>query len=704
MDRVEALLAQMTIEEKVGQLNLATAGQLVTGPQGAGDVVENIRAGNVGAVFNIWGRDAHLELQKCAVEETRLGVPLFFGLDVLHGHRTIFPIPLAEACVFDPSLWERTAHAAAQEAACDGIDLTFAPMLDVSRDPRWGRIAEGPGEDPFVAMAFAEAKVRGFQGADLADATAIAATAKHFCAGGAATAGRDYAPVDISERMLREVYLPPFAAAARAGCAAIMPGFNSVAGVPMTAATTLLRDDLRGKLGFEGVIVSDYAAIPELIEHGVAGDVVEAAALALKAGVDMDMVSGAYLRLPEALTRGLVRLADIDAAVRRVLVLKQKLGLLDNPFRRLSGAGPRCVRTLALEAARRAIVLLANDGTLPLSPAVKRIAVVGPLADARFDMLGPWAAAGAGEACVTILDGLRNSLEACEILYAPGGGVDAAESDAIEEAGVLCEQVELVVLCVGEAAWMSGEAASRASLDLPGRQRELAERVLATGKPVVAVLSSGRPLTTSWLMERARAVLATWFLGDRAGEAIADVATGRFNPSGRLAVSWPRDVGQIPISYGERSSGRPFDPVNPFTSRYLDSPNEPLFAFGYGLSYARVVLSDLRIEPAVFRRDETVRVSVNARNEDECAVESTIFLFLRDRVASVARPSLELKAWKKISLAAKEAGMVSFSLQARDFGYLSQTFAAVVEAGDFDIYVGLDARRSSLLTARASLV
>ena len=414
MSLIDSLLTEMTIEEKVGQLNLVTAGQAVTGPVLGGGMTENIRAGRIGGVFNLWGREAVAAVQKLAVEESRLAVPLFFGLDVLHGHKTVFPIPLAEAGVFDPLLWERTARAAAIEAASDGITLTFAPMLDIARDPRWGRIAEGPGEDPLVAAKFAEAKVRGFQGPDLAERTSIAATAKHFCAGGAATAGRDYAATDVSERALHEVYLPPFRAAVAAGCAAIMPAFNSVAGVPMTVHVDLLRGFLRGKLGFEGVIISDYTAIAELIQHGVAGDLVEAAALALKASVDMDMVSGAYVRcLPEALARGLVDQKDIDAAVRRVLTLKQNLGLFDDPFRRVAPVevSAQALMELSLDVARRAITLLSNRDILPLPVNLRRIAVIGPLADSRVDMLGPWSAAGSPGNCVTILEGLKAAFQ-----------------------------------------------------------------------------------------------------------------------------------------------------------------------------------------------------------------------------------------------------------------------------------------------------
>ena len=703
MDLVDALLAEMTLEEKIGQLNLVTAGQAVTGPAGSGDMTENLRAGRIGGAFNFLDRDAIRAAQKLAVEESRLGVPLFFGLDVLHGHRTIFPVPLAEAGAFDPALWERTARAAAIEAAGDGVDLTFAPMLDIARDPRWGRIVEGPGEDPRLGAAFAAAKVKGFQGERLADRACVAATAKHFCAYGAALAGRDYAPVDISERTLHEVYLPPFAAAVAAGCAAIMPAFNSIAGVPMSAHVGLLRDYLRGKLGFAGVVISDYTAISELIAHGVAADLVEAAALALRAGVDMDMVSGAYVNsLPQALARGLVALEDIDAAARRVLTLKRDLGLLDDPYRRLGPAdtAPGAHKALALEAARRSITLLSNRGALPLAADIRRIAVVGPLADARAEMLGPWYAAGDPAAPVTILAGLRAALPQCEIIFQMGVPIEGGDDSGVAAARALCQGADAVLLCVGEAAGMSGEAASRARLGLPGHQNALAEAVLSTGAPVIALLSSGRPLTATSLIARAEATLATWFLGDQAGPAIADVLTGRFNPTARLAVTWPRDVGQIPIFHAARSCGRPPDPENPFTSKYLDLPTAPLFPFGHGLSYARVALSNLRASAAVFDFDAGLEISIDAANEGPVATEETVFLFLRDFVARVARPLIELKAWRKARVAPGETKTIVFRLSGEDFSYPGEDFEPMREPGAFEVFVGLNADEKSLLSIR----
>jgi beta-glucosidase len=703
MDVINSLLDAMTLEEKIGQLNLVAAGQAVTGPAGGGDASADIRAGRVGGLLNLWGRDATAAAQRLAVEETRLGIPLLFCLDVLHGHKTIFPIPLAEAGAFDPLLWEHTARAAAVEAANDGVALTFAPMLDVSRDPRWGRIAEGPGEDPFVAARFAEAKIRGFQGGNLAARHSIAATAKHFCAGGAVAGGLDYAAVDLSERALHEVYLPPFRAAVAAGCAAIMPAYNSVAGIPMTAHVNLLRRLLRDKWGFNGVVISDYNAIAELLQHGVAADLAEAAALALRAGVDVDMASGAYGRhLPEALERKLVDQEDIDSAVRRVLTLKQRLGLFEDPYRRIEMVEPPAAVPieLAREAARRAITLLTNRGILPLPAHLRRIAIIGPLADARAETMGPWALAGNPKDGVTILEGLKTALPNCEIAFAAGVAIDGEDKSGIVPACGLAAGTELIILCLGESAEMSGEAASRAMPGLPGCQRELAEGILAIGTPVVALLSSGRPLTVPWLVERAQALVATWFLGHAAGHAIADVLTGRFNPTARLPVAWPREVGQIPIFYAARSASRPANAADPYTSKYLDLSTEPLFPFGHGLSYSRVRLENLRANRTEFAAHDKIEVEVDAINEGQSSTEETIFLFIHDLVARVARPLLELKAWTKVEMAPGQIRTVTFVLMGESFSYPGETFEPVLEPGAFDIHVGLNADRNALLTTR----
>lgn len=699
-DFIDELLTRMTLAEKLGQMTMSPAGGATTGPVRGEATTEAIRAGAVGSLLNVWGKAATEGLQTLAVKETRLGIPLFFGVDVLHGHDTVFPIPIAEASAFDPDLWEATARAAAAEAAADGGDLTFAPMLDIARDPRWGRIAEGCGEDPLVGMRFAAAKVRGFQGADLSAPTSLAATAKHFVGGGAALAGREYAAADLSDRALHETYLPPFRAAVESGCAAIMVAFNSVAGVPMTAHAALLRGYLRDELGFDGVIMSDYAAVEELIDHGVAADRAEAAALALKAGVDIDMVSGVYFSaLPEALSRGIADMADIDAAVRRILALKMKLGLFDDPFRRIRAAKPAPARDLALEAARGAVTLLTNDGVLPIGEHVRRIAVVGPLADARAEMVGPWTLAADPNQCVSILEGLRAALPHCDIGFASGVSIGGRETDGIAEAQALCARADLVILCVGEAANMSGEASSRAHPGLPGRQRQLTEAVLASGRPVVVVLCAGRPLIAPFLAEQARALVAAWFLGVGAGRAVAEVLAGRLDPGGRLPVTWPRAVGQIPIHFAERPASRPLKADDPFTSKYIDTSNDPLFPFGYGLSYAKVRLSGLELDRAEFRAGETIGATVHVQNLSDRPAVETIFLFSRDRVASVAPQLLELKDWAKVKLEPGETATLDFTIAAEALSCLDPALRPRLEPGEFDILVGLSAERRSLLSA-----
>ena len=712
MGRIDTLLAAMTLEEKIGQLTMVASSRAVTGPAKLVDVAEDVRAGRIGAVLNLWGAEETRAMQRLAVDQSRLGVPLLFGLDVLHGHRTIFPVPLAEACLFDPALWEKTARAAAEEATMDGVAMTFAPMVDVARDPRWGRIVEGPGEDPWVACAFAAAKTRGFQGDDLSAADSLAATAKHLAAYGAVTAGREYASADLSERTLHEVYLPPFAAAVAAGTAAIMPAFTDIAGAPTTANAALLQGWLRGRLGFDGVLVSDYNAIAELIDHGVAGDIAEAAALALRAGVDIDMMSGAYARgLPEALRRGLVGMAEIDAGVRRALALKERLGLFDDPYRRGAagagaiGQGASRRRDLAREAARRAIVLLAcARGALPLSPDIRRMALIGPLAAARDEMLGPWASAGRGEEAVSIFEGLAAALPNCRIDSAAGVDIVGGDARGVSAALDLCRGAEAIVLCLGEGAAMSGEAASRADLGLPGRQRALAEAVLDLGKPVVALLSSGRPLALPWLFERADAVVASWFLGVEAGHAIADVLTGKFNPTGKLPTTWPRCVGQAPIFYGQRPTGRPTKAGERYSSSYLDLPAAPQFPFGHGLSYSRFALHDLRCDASRVKAGESVEISVTVDNVGGVAGEATLFLFVRDLVASLARPVLELKGVRKIVLAAGERGQATWRLPVAALAFIGPAFEPVLEPGRFAISVGQSADPAELLTGVIDLV
>lgn len=705
--RIDALLDAMTLDEKLGQLTMLTAEIVATGPRVSSDYMAAIRAGRLGNLSNLRGAERTREVQRIAVEETRLGIPLLFAADVIHGHHTIFPIPLGEAAAFDPVLWERTARVAAEEATADGLILAFAPMLDVTRDPRWGRIAEGPGEDPYLASRFAEAKVRGFQGSDLTAADSLAATAKHLAGYGAVAAGREYASIDMSEHTLHDVYLPPFYAAVRIDTAAIMAAFVDLAGVPMSANSALLRDLVRDRWGFTGVIVSDYAAVAELVTHGVAEDIAAAAGLALRAGIDIDLNGEAYTRgLPTALERGSATMAEIDAAVRRVLELKARLGLFDDPYGR--GRRPATAdkyRPIAREAARRSIVLLTNrSNLLPIGEEVGRVALIGPLADAQRAMVGPAAANGLADEAISLLEGLRHALPTCAVVCTPGVEIDGGDLNGLPAAVDLARDANLVVLCLGESPAMSGEAASRGRLGLPGRQDELARSVLEIGKPVVVLLSSGRPLTVPWLFERAHAVLAMWFLGSEAGHAVADVLTGRWNPSGRLPISWPVDVGQIPIYYAQRPTGRPADPALSYTSKYIDLPVEPLFPFGHGLSYTRFEFADLRVHPDNLRPGETLTIDIDVVNVGRMEGEQTVLLFVRDTVATVARPLLELKGMAKIRLAPGERGAVQFTLMTDDLAVLGSDLAPRLEPGIFEILVGPSAARNNLLGTQVRLV
>jgi beta-glucosidase len=709
MDRIDSLIARMTLPEKLGQMTMVASGYTVTGPVIAGDSTQSIIDGTLGNLLNMVGADHVNEMQRLAVEKSRLGIPLLIGLDIIHGHRTLFPLPLAEAGIFDEAIWERTAREAAREGAADGLAMTFAPMLDVSRDPRWGRTAEGPGEDPWLNCRIGEAKVRGFQkNGDLAAADALAACAKHFVAYSPVNAGREYAEVDISERTLHEVHLPGFEAAIKAGVATLMPAFTDLNGVPMTAHVPLLQGWLRGKMGFDGVVVSDYNAIAELIKHGVAADLTDAAVLALKAGVDIDMMADAYRKgLPVALEQGRVTMDEIDTCVRRVLRLKERLGLFDDPYRR--GKTPETPEVIAerhafaREVATKAIVMLKNErDALPLPPKPRALAVVGPLADAATEMKGCWWGAGEHEPAVSVLAGLRAALPDTELRHAAGGTiVDATDAD-IEAAVAACEEgVDAVLLCVGERATMSGEAASRATPTLPERQQALAEAVIARAKargiPVVAIVFSGRPLVIPWLAENADALLAAWFLGVEAGHAIADVVTGKVSPSGRTPMSWPRAVGQIPIFFGQRPTGRPMNPNDYYTSKYQDVDNTPLFPFGHGLTYGRFVYEDLQVEPKRVREGDTLRVTVKVRNVGERKAEETVFLFVRDKVCCVTRPSLELKGYAKPLLRPGETRIVTMELPATELRFAGPDLQAVFEAGDVEVLVGPSADAGSLL-------
>lgn len=722
MSRTRNLLAEMTLEEKIGQLIMVSlgAGIIVTGPKAAEEpTVADVRDGSVGSVLNLVGRDRIHALQTVAVAESRLKIPLLFGLDVVHGYFTDAPVPLGETAAFRPDLWEKTARLAAEEACDDGIHLTFAPMLDCARDPRWGRIVEGPGEDPTVGRAFAAAKVRGFQGADPASPWSLAATAKHFAAYGAAIAGRDYASCEISERTLHEVYLPAFEAAVKAGVTAIMPAFCDIAGRPMSGDRGFLTDLVRGRWGFEGIYVSDYDAIGELVAHGVAADLAEAAALALDAGLDVDMESRAYpTGLRPALERGLVSIERLDEAVARVLRVKERLGLFDDPFGR--GRADRPAPSTRLD--RRAVVraaaiasatLLTNrDAVLPLAPTGGRITLIGPFVEDPAQMIGPWSGLGDQDVIVALREGIVAAFPDREIVVAKGCAPDFAEDDAdaaadaasIAEAVALAATAEVVILALGEPAALSGEAASRAHPRLTGRQAELADRILVLGRPTVIVMTCGRPLIETDLIERADATLVAWYPGSEGGRAIGSVLSGTASPGGRLPVSWPIDLGQIPVFFGERPSGRPFVPGEHFTTQYVDVPNAPLFPFGHGLAYTSFALEPPVPSATSFLAADGVGVTTRVVNTGARAGSTTVFLFSRDVVASTARPVLELKRFETVDLAPGETRELVFALTAEDFALLGPDLRSRLEPGRFDLSVGFSADRRALKTVSVTLL
>ncbi|HET7712401.1 MAG TPA: glycoside hydrolase family 3 N-terminal domain-containing protein [Thermoanaerobaculia bacterium] len=683
-ERVEALLAKMTLQEKLGQLL-----QYTTRPA---NLSEMIAKGEVGCVFNYSGAAETNAMQRIAVEQSRLKIPILFANDVIHGYRTIFPIPPAIASSWDPPSAELAAHIAAKEARAAGIRWTFAPMVDIARDPRWGRIAEGAGEDPFLGSAIAAAYVRGFQGADLAADDAVLACAKHFAGYGAAEAGRDYNSVDMSERMLREVYLPPFKAAVDAGVATIMTAFNTLNGVPSTANRHLLRTILREEWGFRGFVDSDYEAIAQLVPHGVAATPQQAALKAIQAGVDMDMVDGAYATLADAVSDGRLPLSVVDAAVRRVLRAKFAVGLFDKPYVDAVREQKILLAREHLDAARRvaqkSIILLKNEESLlPLSKSIGALAVIGPLADSKEDMLGSWHASGQPHEAVSAIEGIRAKVSAqTKVLFAKGVELEGDDRAGIPAAVETAKQADAVLLFLGEAGKGSGEALSRVSLDLTGRQQELFDAVIATGKPVALIIMSGRPLTIARQSEAARSLVWAWFPGSQGGHALADVLFGDVNPSGKLPVTIPRSVGQIPIYYAHLPTGRPADPAQKYTSKYLDSPNTPLYSFGHGLSYTTFEYGDLRVSTAKMRVNGSITVSADIRNSGKRAGDEIVQLYVNDPVASVARPVRELKGFQRISLAPGETKRVSFAIRRDSLQFWSGD-GWIVEPGTFRVWI-----------------
>ncbi len=699
--KVDSVLALMTLEEKLGQLSILTSDWDVTGPVMRSQYLEDIRSGKCGNIFNAHTVAYNKKLQQIAIEETRLGIPLLFGYDVIHGHRTIFPIPLAEACSWNIALMQKSAELAAREAAASGLNWTFAPMVDISRDPRWGRVSEGNGEDTYLASIISKARVRGFQGSDLSDPYTLAACIKHFAAYGAPVAGRDYNTVDMSEISFRQDYLPPYQDGIYAGAVTVMASFNDLFGVPATASKYLMTDILREEWGFEGFVVSDYAGIDQLRNHGVAENKQHAGELALKAGVDMDMQSVIFIEtLSVSLEEGKVTMAEIDNAVRRVLRVKFQLGLFDDPFLYLDEAREAKVvhsdelMNHALQSARESAVLLKNKARngrkiLPLaSPG--NIAVIGPLADTQLDMLGSWHAAGDQNKVVTLLAGLNHHFTSSEINYVKGCEIYGADRSGIKEALNLARKSDVVILAIGENQAQSGEAASRSKIGIPGIQEELALTLIETGIPVVVLIMAERPLVFPELNEKASAIIYAWHLGTRAGDAIAHVLSGEYNPSGKLVMSIPRNEGQIPVYYNAKSTGRPFDPDDKYTSKYLDIENEPLYPFGYGLSYTSFDYSEIHLNNSEMRQQDTLIVSVTIKNSGDREGEEIVQLYIRDMVGTLTRPVKELKGFKKIRLAEGESRELQFILTSSDLEFINQNLAYVSEPGEFKVFIGPD--------------
>jgi len=695
--KIDSIILLMTLSEKIGQLTLYTSDWDVTGPVLRHDYVDGIKSGRVGAIFNALGVSYISKLQHLAVDSSRLHIPLLFGYDVIHGYKTIFPIPLGEAASWDLKAIEHSARIAAVEATAEGLTWTFAPMVDIARDPRWGRICEGAGEDPFLGSEVATARVNGFQNHDLAAANTLVACAKHFVAYGAAMAGRDYNTVDISDRTLWEVYLPPFHAAVRAGTGTVMSAFNELNGIPASGNKYTITDILKGKWNFQGFVVSDYTSINEMVNHGIVANDKQAADLAFNAGVDMDMQGGVYDKyLAQLFEEGKVDIMLIDEAVRRILRIKFALGLFDDPYRYCNEQREKdSIMTpehlaFAREIARKSIVLLKNDDhLLPLSKAVPSLAVIGPLADGREDLIGSWSAAGDYKKCITLLEGIKNKVsKQTNITYNRGCGIDDDSKAYFGEAVAAARRSDVVIMAVGEAAWMSGEAASRACINLPGMQEELVKAVVATGKPVVVVLMNGRPLTIPWLEENVNAILETWFGGTMAGEAIADVLFGEYNPSGKLPVTFPRCIGQVPLFYNHKNTGRPASPNDKYTSKYLDVPNTPLYPFGYGLSYTTFKYSGITLSDSILKWDGQIKVSVDVTNTGGRPGEETVQLYTRDVVASVDRPVEELKDFRKIYLKPGETKTVTFTLTRNNLRFFNREMDYVAEPGEFMVFVG----------------
>ncbi len=705
VERVDALISKMTIEEKAGQMTcLADSFRPFNPPnpqagiQDEKRLAEEIRKGRVGCLFNGIGVAGARRAQDIAVRDSRLGIPLLFAGDVIHGLKTIFPVPLAEASSFDPDLCQRTARAMAVEATAAGLHLTFAPMVDVARDQRWGRVVEGAGEDVTLTGLLSAARIRGFQGRDLRRDDSLLACPKHFAAYGAVAAGLEYGNVDISEETLRETHLPPFGQAFAAGALTTMAAFNEINGVPATADGELLTDILRGEMRFRGFVFSDYTADEELVAHGFAEDARDAARLAVLAGIDMSMQSGLFIRyLPELVKSGAVPMGTVDVAVRRILYVKAAIGLFDNPYRSLNAEAEQtriytaAHRGLAREAAARSVVLLKNAGVLPIDPAKgQSIALIGPFAEDTANLYGPWAFYGDPGKGVDIATGLRAALpDAAKLSVTRGSDISGAIDGGIAQAVTAAKAADIVLLAIGESQAMSGEAQSRTVIDIPAAQQALADAVVATGKPVVILLRHGRALALHGGVADAQAILATWFLGSEAGHAIADILLGRVDPSGKLPVSFPWESGQEPFFYDRKSTGRPVvDDRTEYKARYTTTDNSARFPFGHGLSYTDFALDRLKLSDSALRWDSAIEITVRVTNAGGRKGSEVVQLYIRDRVASRTRPIRELKRMARVTLAPGDSRIVRFSLSRTDLEFVGARNRRIAEPGLFDLWVG----------------
>ena len=743
MDRfIDALMKKMTVEEKIGQLNLPVTGEITTGQAKSSDVAKKIEQGLVGGLFNLKGVAKIRDVQKLAVENSRLGIPLLFGMDVIHGYETIFPIPLGLSCTWDMKAIQKSARIAAVEASADGISWTFSPMVDISRDPRWGRVSEGNGEDPFLGGAIAKAMVLGYQGDKLNDQLKrndeIMACVKHFALYGAGEAGRDYNTVDMSRNRMFNEYLYPYQAAVDAGVGSVMASFNEVDGVPATANKWLMTDVLRKQWGFNGFVVTDFTGIAEMVAHGI-GDLQTVSARALNAGVDMDMVSEGFVgTLKKSLTEGKITMKTLDTACRRILEAKYKLGLFDNPYKYCDLSRPardiftKEHRDAARKIASESFVLLKNEpaktGQAPLLPLQKKgtVAVIGPLANTRSNMPGTWSVAARLNDYPSLYEGLKEMMAGkVNITYAKGSNLigDAAyeeratmfgrslnrdnrtDKELLEEALKVAADADIIVAALGESSEMSGESSSRTDLNIPDVQHTLLEALLKTGKPVVLTLFTGRPLTLTWEQENVPAILNVWFGGSEAAYAIGDVLFGDVNPSGKLTMTFPKNVGQIPLFYNHKNTGRPLQEgkwFEKFRSSYLDVDNEPLYPFGYGLSYTTFQYSDIALSASAMGQDGSITAAVTVTNTGKRDGAEVVQLYIRDLVGSITRPVKELKGFEKIFLKAGESKTVTFKITPELLRFYDYDLKQVAEPGDFDVMIGGDSRnvRSARLTLK----